>query len=553
MLSKWLTAQIIPGPLIGLEITENIFDIIEENKAYKEKIDNFNKELLHVELLGHNKGIKDIKFSPNGKLLASADRNKTLIIWDIETGEELFRKNTPEKIQSIVFEPCGRYIFCGFKESINIYNTQSGELINSFEFDYPLSVMATLPDCQHFALVTEKDKAPLIKIYNFLTKDVVNEFKPISKYIFEIEYSKNGKYFVCTGNHQTIDIYNSKNGNIITSLNETKKTKIYTHWINKLAVSPDNIHIAYATGKTNKEQLIIWNINTGKEELVIEDFSSNISSLVYSPNGEFIIAGQFSGAFQFNVLNTRTGENLTKFFGGRMKKCPGGEVRLSVDWSPNGKYLASGCSCCQNDIIRIWDISTGKEHPTQKSDYSFLNNIFSSAFEMNLSAEFLEKFIKYEGDIVQDVKNAGQIEPKDEFETTAEYNVRARDHNLKGVNIIIKYWNKYNNVEQGNNIKTRIDSIGKFNADKNEFIFHSINAIGKMSIAREEAKDFKYTWWKNAIINSEIYFIEDNPIPHIQNIQVINPSNNKVYKAYIDQQPLHEIIQFYDKMTIPNQ
>jgi WD40 repeat protein len=76
-------------------------------------IDAETKQIIKT-LEGHKDGITDLAFSPDGKLLASADANNLVKLWDIEGGWELpsFTKE-PGVSSSIAFSPNGEMLVSG--------------------------------------------------------------------------------------------------------------------------------------------------------------------------------------------------------------------------------------------------------------------------------------------------------------------------------------------------------------------------------------------------------------------------------------------------------
>jgi hypothetical protein len=65
----------------------------------------------HVTLKGHTLPVSSVAFSPNGKRLATASADKTVKVWDAETGQEtLTLKGHTNAVSSVAFSPDGKQI-----------------------------------------------------------------------------------------------------------------------------------------------------------------------------------------------------------------------------------------------------------------------------------------------------------------------------------------------------------------------------------------------------------------------------------------------------------
>lgn len=81
---------------------------------------------------GHKSGVRTVAYSPDGTHVVSGSSDKTIRIWDVETGEsvgESLRGHTGE-ILSIVYSSNGRHIVSGSSDkTIRIYDAETGSTL----------------------------------------------------------------------------------------------------------------------------------------------------------------------------------------------------------------------------------------------------------------------------------------------------------------------------------------------------------------------------------------------------------------------------------------
>ncbi|HEX3147611.1 MAG TPA: serine/threonine-protein kinase [Gemmataceae bacterium] len=77
----------------------------------------------------HSYAARTMAISPNGKILVSGTRNGEIVIWDVETRKEKFRKSGHEGavVTSLTFAPNGDYVAsAGSDKTVRIWNVKDG-------------------------------------------------------------------------------------------------------------------------------------------------------------------------------------------------------------------------------------------------------------------------------------------------------------------------------------------------------------------------------------------------------------------------------------------
>jgi len=192
-------------------------------------------------LKGNHGFIMRVVFSSTGALLASGDDEGIIVIWNVESGEEVHTFNTNSTIGSLAFSPDGTHLASGNSEGntdIKLWDLKSGQEFHTLS-------------------------GHIGNVYNLV-------FTPDSTQLFS------------SSGDRTIKLWDVESGQLVRTLIG------HRNFVYGLAISPDGKLLASASA----DGLIkLWEVETGLELCTLNSHSEYIYHIAFSPDGSLIASG----------------------------------------------------------------------------------------------------------------------------------------------------------------------------------------------------------------------------------------------------------------------
>lgn len=301
-----------------------------------------------------------VAYSSDGKFIIAGVSDYTAILWDAATGKEIRKfKNTNTSCSSCVTEAAisgdGKYIVAGSRDSLNIYQRESGRLIKK------LFGQGTLPENIR---VSEDNRYIAAIEYGVLEVWEINSWKQVLKTgsyserkIMCAAISPDGSEIAAGNDKRTADLLTTGTGRLLLTLkgylnqvDEKILTDSYMYWasmVNEARLSPDGKYIAVGRAGNNAKLI---DFRTGKISRTLKGHKAMVISLCFSNDGKYLATGGLDG--QAFVWNVETGDTV------RRVRFPNEKNAIySVDISADNRYLVTAD---WGGYVVIWDISTGK-------------------------------------------------------------------------------------------------------------------------------------------------------------------------------------------------
>lgn len=289
----------------------------------------------------HKDRVNQIALSPDRKMIATAQDNKVVRLWDAQTGTRIRDLPAENKVYTVAFSPNGQILASGGQDGyVRLWNIQTGGLIQEpkkTKYRAILSI-AFAPDGQSLAIGGSLWNPVMIWNIESQEERFVEKEKH-KEWVHSVYFSPDGQMLVTGSNDDTIIRWNVHDGTMIG-----EPLRGHTGDVLSVAFSPDSQIIA--SGSRDRS-LILWNARTG-EKLRTEPnaHSGDVRSVIFSPDGK-LIATASEG--EVKLWNAQTGalEQTLNDYDGSV---------TSLAFSRDGKILASS----DNKTVKLWEISEVK-------------------------------------------------------------------------------------------------------------------------------------------------------------------------------------------------
>ena len=308
----------------------------------------------------------DLTAGPNHP---ESERDRTVRVWDLETGKEMrrFRPNSGF-VRAVDFSPDGQYVLSGTWNSVDggtlqLWHIESGRLERRF---YGHSDIVTevrfSPDGTH---IVSASWDGTVRIWDTATGIEQQRFDGHDDRALAAAFTPDGEYvLVGTGNvgnnipDPADDRAASASVWVWDLLDRAEVMRLSGHndWVWAAAVSPDGRYAATGsgaltppTGRGADNTVRVWNLANGREARRMGGHTDTVNSVAFSPDGALVASASWDGTVR--LWEVATGRGRVGFSGHTDRV-------LSVVFSPDG---TQALSASRDGTARLWNVATGAE------------------------------------------------------------------------------------------------------------------------------------------------------------------------------------------------
>ncbi len=270
---------------------------------------------------GHTNTIRSVRFSPNGKTIASGSDDTTVRLWDVETETEIrtFIGHT-YPVTSVSFGPKGETILSGSSSDARLWNIETGiqEAIFSDPKYWNIFDKATLsPDGKIIAsinLIGHSTGIGTVRLWDIETGKLNTTLIGHKGWITSVSFSPDGKTIASSGGGSTSNSRNDGDRTVRLWDVETGTLKAtfigHTYGVNSASISPDGKTVASGAGGRLSWQadktVRLWNVETETETASLIGHSDSITNVSFSSDGTLASASYDGTILLWDFSSMRT-------------------------------------------------------------------------------------------------------------------------------------------------------------------------------------------------------------------------------------------------------
>ncbi|KAF7346682.1 hypothetical protein MSAN_01806000 [Mycena sanguinolenta] len=295
-----------------------------------------------LELTGHTDFVSSVAFSLDSSQIVSGSLDCSVCIWNATTGRAQLRLvGHFKRVMSVGFSPDGTRVVSGSDDlSIRIWDAKTGSMeLNLQGHSDIVTSVAFSPDGTR-VVSGSRDKS--VRIWNVETGTTQYILTGHLGRVYAVSFSPDATRVVSASGDQSIWLWHADSGAILL--------RIIGHSarVTSVAFSRDGARLVSGS---QDHTVRLWNAETGAAQLVLTGHTAWVTSVAFAPDGTRVISGSDDASLRVWNVETATAKTEPEHMRHSARV-------TSLAFSSDGTQLISGS---KDQSVQVWNVETGRQ------------------------------------------------------------------------------------------------------------------------------------------------------------------------------------------------
>jgi len=281
--------------------------------------------------------IVSVAFNPSGLVLASASKENTIQLWDMNTLKAT--TTLQDNVLAVAFSPDGRYLASAdWDKSVKLWDAASGQVLATLvgHTDQVLAV-AFSPDGR---VLASAGRDRTIRLWDVAGDKILRTLTGSTSDVNAVAWSPDGHTLASGGADNLVKLWNADTGSVTASMPG------HTRPVNSVAFSADGHLLASGSDDMTVN---LW--SAGKLTRTLHGHTDAVRAVAFSPDGLTLASASADTTIRLWDVSGSATDSFKTLQGHTA-------AVLAIAFNANGTNLASGSA---DNTVRIWFAPTARD------------------------------------------------------------------------------------------------------------------------------------------------------------------------------------------------
>jgi WD40 repeat protein len=304
-------------------------------------------------LEGHTGRVSALAITPDGGRAISGSWDKTLRVWDLNSGRTLRTlKGHTHRVTAVTITPDGRRAVSGSgNETLRVWDLETGTTLHTLVVRTGfVQALAITPDSRR-AVSALRDNT--LHVWDLETGTTLCMLEGHTGFILAVAITPDGCRAVSASRDHTLRVWDFETGTTLHTLEG------HTGPVSALAITPDGHH---AVSGSDDKRLRVWDLESGRTLRTLKGHAQRVTAVAITPDGRRAVSA--SDDKTLRVWDLESGRMLRTL---EAREAPASSFLVAI--TPDGRYAVSGSN---DKTLRVWELESGRTLRTLEGHWNWV-------------------------------------------------------------------------------------------------------------------------------------------------------------------------------------